>query len=203
VRRGRGGASPFKQDISAIGRFKTPSIRSKEGSAAMNGPPHPAVFMETDMTQFSRRTVLALAGLCLAGGAAFAVEDRGTKDEAKAMVDAAYDHIKKVGPEKAYADFTNDKANWTKKDLYVMVYDSKNVNLAHGANPKLVGKDMSAVKDAAGKPVVLALNALAAKGGGWYDYDWPDPITKKIMLKSTYARSAPGGDGFVGVGVFR
>ena len=134
---------------------------------------------------------------------AHAGDERGTKAEAKAMVDAAYDHIKKVGPAKAYDDFTHDKADWTRKDLYVMVYDSHNVALAHGANEKLVGKDLSAVKDAGGKPVVTGLNALAAKGGGWYDYDWPDPVTKKIMAKSTYARELPDHNGFIGVGVYR
>lgn len=132
-----------------------------------------------------------------------AAQERGTKEEAKAMADAAFDHIKKVGAEKAYADFTTDKAAWTKKDLYVMVYDSKAVVLAHGGNEKLVGKDMTAVKDGNGKPVVTGLIDMAAKGGGWYDYDWPDPISKKMMGKSTYARKQPNGEGFVGVGIYR
>ena len=47
--------------------------------------------------------------------------------------------------EKAYKDFTTDKAAWTKKDLYVMVYDNKAVALAHGANEKLVGNPASGV----------------------------------------------------------
>ncbi len=63
------------------------------------------------------------ASTLLFSGAALA-QERATKEEAKAMVDAAFDHIKKVGAEKAYKDFTTDKAAWTKKDLYVMVYDS-------------------------------------------------------------------------------
>jgi cytochrome c len=148
-----------------------------------------------------RRTVLALATLCLAG-AAFA-DDRGTKEEAKALADSAFEHVKKVGPEKAYKDFTTDKATWNKKDLYVMVYDNKSVALAHGGNEKLVGKDMSGVKDSNGVPVVSGLVGVASKGGGWLDYDWPDPITKKVMGKSTYARKLPSGDGFIGVGVYR
>lgn len=130
-------------------------------------------------------------------------QERGTKDEAKAMAEAAYKHIEKVGAEKACKDFTNDKANWTKKDLYVMVYDGKGTALAHGANEKLVGKDMSAVKDANGVPIVTGMISLAAKGGGWFDYDWPDPVTKKILPKSTYARKLPSGDGFIGVGVYK
>lgn len=146
-------------------------------------------------------TGLAMAAL-LAGGTAFA-EERGSKDEAKAMVDAAYEHIKKVGTEKAYKDFTTDKAAWTKKDLYVMVFDNKGIALAHGANDKMVGKDLSGVKDGNGKPVIVGLLEMAAKGGGWFDYDWPDPITKKMAAKSTYARKQPNGEGFVGVGIYR
>ena len=143
--------------------------------------------------------LLAFAAFALPAAA----QERGTKEEAKAMADAAFEHIKKVGTQKAYADFTTDKAAWTKKDLYVMVYDSKAVVLAHGGNDKLLGKDMSAVKDGNGKPVVTGLIDTAAKGGGWYDYDWPDPISKKMMAKSTYARKQPNGEGFIGVGIYR
>jgi cytochrome c len=146
--------------------------------------------------------VAAVALLSTLSVGSFA-QERGTKEEAKAMVDAAYEHIKKVGAEKAYKDFTEDKVNWVKKDLYVMVYDSKSVGLAHGANPKIVGKDMTGVKDANDVPVVPGLVATAAKGGGWFDYDWPDPVTKKISPKSTYARKQPNGEGFIGVGVYR
>jgi signal transduction histidine kinase len=153
------------------------------------------------MTLFPRFAAVVLSAACIA--APVLAQERGTKEEAKAMVDAAFDHIKKVGAEKAYKDFTTDKANWTKKDLYVMVYDDKAIVLAHGGNEKLLGKDMSAVKDNNGQPVVAGLLAMAAKGGGWYDYDWPDPVTKKIMAKSTYARKQPNGEGFIGVGIYR
>lgn len=143
------------------------------------------------------------AALTLGLMAGAQAQERGTKDEAKALSDAAYKHIEKVGADKAYKDFTQDKANWTKKDLYVMVYDGKGVALAHGANEKLVGKDMSGVKDANGTPIVTGMIGVAAKGGGWFDYDWPDPVSKKIMAKSTYARKPPSGDGFIGVGVYK
>lgn len=150
----------------------------------------------------NRRALLIATALTWAAGIAFA-QERGTREEAKAMADAAYEHIKKVGPEKAYADFTNDKVNWNKKDLYVMAYNNAAVNLAHGANPKLVGKDMSNVRDINGVNLIPELIRAAAQGGGWVDYDWPDPVTKKVMPKSTYARKQPNGEGFVGVGVYR
>ncbi len=153
------------------------------------------------MQQWMKWLVAALSSLSLMGTAL--AQERGTKEEAIAMTKAAFEHIKKVGAEKAYKDFTHDKASWTKKDLYVMVYDSKGVALAHGANDKIVGKDMSAIKDGAGNPLLPALIATAAKGGGWYDYDWPDPLTKKLASKSTYAIKQPNGEGFVGVGIYR
>lgn len=148
-----------------------------------------------------RIAAVALTAACFVAPAA--AQERGTKEEAVAMVDAAYAHIQKVGAEKAYKDFTTDKAAWTKKDLYVMVYNNKAVVLAHGGNEKLVGKDMSPVLDGNGKPVVGGLLGVAAKGGGWYDYDWPDPVTKKMMGKSTYAKKQPNGEGFIGVGIYR
>jgi hypothetical protein len=37
-------------------------------------------------------------------------QERGTKDEAKALADAAWEHVKKVGEEKAFQDFTHDKS---------------------------------------------------------------------------------------------
>ena len=40
-------------------------------------------------------------------------------------------------------------------------------------------------------------------GGAWLDYDWADPVSKKVMAKTTFARAQPNGDGFVGVGVYR
>lgn len=153
------------------------------------------------MNAFTRFAVATVAAVCITAPA-FA-EERATKEEAISMATAAFDHIKKVGTEKAYKDFTTDKAAWTRKDLYVMVYDGKGVALAHGGNDKLVGKDMSAVKDPNGKPVIGGLLAKAAAGGGWFDYDWPDPITKKMMGKATYAIKQPSGDGFIGVGIYR
>jgi cytochrome c len=131
-------------------------------------------------------------------------QERASKEEATAMVKAGLEHIKKVGADQAYKDFTEDKANWTKKDLYIMVYNGKNVGLAHGANKAIVGKDMGAAKDANGVQIVVDMNKIAAsKGKGWLDYDWPHPQTKKIEPKTTYVEKLPSGDGFIGVGVYR
>ena len=130
-------------------------------------------------------------------------EERGSRDEARAMTDAAFEHVRKVGLDKACADFTNDKAAWTRKDLYVIVFDSKGTFKAHGANEKLVGRDMSNMKDPGGKLIYAAMAETAAKGAGWVDYDWAHPVSKKVEGKSTYVRKTPGGDGLIGVGIYR
>lgn len=131
-------------------------------------------------------------------------QDTGTREEAKAMVDAAVEHVKKVGPEQAFKDFS-DKSNktWQKKDLYAFAYSMDGVNVAHGANEKLVGKNLIELKDPNGKPLIQELRAAAQKGSGWVEYDWPHPQTKKIESKVSFVRKLSNFDGFVGVGVYR
>ena len=72
--------------------------------------------------------------------------DQGTAAEAEAMVKKAVAYIKANGPEKAYDEFTNGKF-FKDRDLYVVVYDLNGKNLAQGAHPKLVGKDLIGLKD--------------------------------------------------------
>jgi signal transduction histidine kinase len=156
---------------------------------------------ELSMTNLIR---VMVAGVATAGLMASAMAQNGTRDEAKAMVDAAVEHVKKVGPDKAFKDFT-DKSNtaWQSKDLYVFAYTMEGVNVAHGANEKLIGKNLIDLKDPEGKLLIQALRDTAGKGGGWVEYEWPHPQTKKIESKVSYVRKFTNYEGFVGVGVYR
>ena len=155
------------------------------------------------MSFSSRRIFVASAIFGLLSVNAWA-QEFGTRDEAKAMVDAAVEHVKKVGPDQAFKDFTNkENKAWQKKDLYVFAYNSEGVNVAHGANDKLVGKNLIELKDPNGKPLIQELRDTAKKGGGWVEYDWPHPQSKKIESKVSYTRMMTNFDGFVGVGVYR
>ena len=147
---------------------------------------------------------LMLVTLLAAASGTVLAQDNGTRDEAKAMVDAAVEHVKKVGPEQAFKDFS-DKGNkaWQKKDLYVFAYTMEGVNVGHGANEKLIGKNLIELKDPNGKPLIQELRDTARKGAGWVEYDWPHPQTKKIESKASYVRKLSNFDGFVGVGVYR
>lgn len=156
-------------------------------------------------TPMNRRSLATLALAACIALPCFA-EDRGTKDEAIALSNAAFEHIKKVGEAKAFADFTSDKAKWTNKDLYVFVFDNKGTFLAHGANDKLVGRDMSNMKDANGKGKGIfpaMVDMVKTKNIGWVDYEWAHPQTKRVEGKSSYVRKTPGGEGLIGVGIYR
>jgi signal transduction histidine kinase len=125
----------------------------------------------------------------------------GTTDEAKAMVGKAAAFMKANGKEKSFKEFS-EGTQFKKDDLYVFVIDMKGITLAHGGNPKLVGKDMSGLKDADGKLFIKdMIDGATAKGSGWSDYKWTNPVTKKIDPKSTYFQKVD--DVILGCGVYK
>ncbi len=120
---------------------------------------------------------------------AVAKEEFGSAKDAEAMVGKAVLHIKKVGAEKAYQDFTAKAPGFADRDLYVVVYDLSGKVLAHGQNPKMVGKDLIDLKDPDGKQFVKERVDLArSKGTFWHDYKFTDPVSKKVLPKSTYCQ---------------
>jgi cytochrome c len=126
-------------------------------------------------------TVL-LAGTAVAGAGEFA-----TKNEAIAMVKKATAMIKEQGPDKAYAEIDNKKGRFTDRDLYVVVYGLDGKVLAHGANEKLIGKEMLEAQDVDGTYYVKDRVALArSKGTFWQDYKFVNPTNKKIQPKQMY-----------------
>ena len=125
----------------------------------------------------------------------------GTADEAKTMVEKAAAFMKANGKEKAFKEFT-EGTHFKKDDLYIFVIDMKGMTLAHGGNPKLVGKDMSGLKDADGKLFIKdMIDGATAKGSGWSDYKWTNPVTKKIDPKSTYYLKVD--DVILGCGIYK
>ena len=60
------------------------------------------------------------------------------------------------------------------------------------------------LKDQNGKAFVREYTEMAAaKGEGWVDYDWANPLTKKIEPKSSFVKRMPGVDANVMAGVYR
>ena len=146
----------------------------------------------------------AVAGLLVLGMAvaAMAASDKGSKAEAKAMVDKAIAYYKANGKEKAFAEFSNTKGKFVDRDLYLFVYDFNGTVLAHGANSKLIGKNLLDMQDADGKYVIKGLIDTVKKGGGWFEYKWSHPQTKKIDDKAAYVQKADD-NVWIGCGVYR
>jgi cytochrome c len=126
----------------------------------------------------------------------------GTEKEAKTLVEKAAAYIKANGKEKAFSEFTDSKGRFIDRDLYIFVVDFNGLTLAHGGNPKLVGKDMRDLKDSDGKFFIKEFIELAkTKGSGWVDYRWQNPVTKNIEPKSTYIQRHE--DYFLGCGIYK
>lgn len=127
----------------------------------------------------------ALALLALA----FAMEGRAgehaTRDEAVAMVKKGVAFWKENGDEKTFAAVTARK--FADRDLYLVVYGLDGVVKAHGANEKMVGRNLMEFKDIDGKAFVRERVELAQKEPSfWQDYKFTDPLTKKIEAKQSY-----------------
>ena len=112
-----------------------------------------------------------------------------TKDEAVAMVKKAVAFIGQQGAEKAYAAFNKKDGEFTDRDLYVVVYGLDGKVLSHGANAKLIGKDLIDAQDVDGKYYVKERTELARKQADfWQDYKFVNPVTKKIEPKQMYCQ---------------
>lgn len=145
---------------------------------------------------------MAFCLMALSLVAAASAAEKGTADEAVAMVKKSVVFLKKNGKEKAFAEFSNPEGKFIKGDLYVMVYDMDGLNKAHGGNPKLVGKNLLEIKDANGVFIVKRFIEVAKdKGKGWVDYIWPNTVTTAVEQKSTYVEKVD--DLLIGVGIYK
>jgi signal transduction histidine kinase len=128
--------------------------------------------------------------------------ERGTADEATAMAKKAIAYLKAHGKEKAFAEINDPRGQFTDRDLYVVVYDMNGKNLAHGQNPRMIGKDLIDIRDGDGKYYMRERIEIAkTKGKGWQDYKFLDPLTKKIEPKSMYVEKVD--DVIIGCGIYK
>ena len=162
--------------------------------------PLPGIFSMKRLSIFKTIVLTAMLSIGIVGGAH--ATEAGTKAEAEAMVKKAVTLVKSAGPEKAYEEITNGKS-LKDRDLYIFVYDLTGKTLAHGANPRLVGKDLSGLKDNDGKLVLkLVLDLAKEKGKGWTEeFKFVNPTTQKIEPKIVYVERL--GDTIIGSGVYK
>ena len=131
--------------------------------------------------------VTPLLAVTLILAAAGAQAGNATADEAIAMVKKGVAFIKAEGVDRGYAEITNKQGRFVDRDLYLVVYGLDGIVLAHGANDKMVGKNLIDLKDIDGKAFVKERVELGqTKSSFWQDYKFTDPVTKKVEPKTTY-----------------
>ena len=158
------------------------------------------------MGKFYRSFVVALAGMAMVLlSLTAAAAEKGTADEAVAMVKKAAEYLKKNGKDKAYAEFNNPKGQFIDRDLYIFAFSANGdgIETANGANPKLVGKNVLELRDADGRYMIKDILAIGMSkaGKGWVDYKWPNPSTGKLDGKRTYVERVD--DVIIGCGVYK
>jgi signal transduction histidine kinase len=138
-------------------------------------------------------TLTALSALsALSAGAANAAGATASRDEAVAMVKKGVAFLKANGADKAYAEISNVKGSFVDRDLYLVAYTLEGKCVAHGANPKQVGRDLLELTDIDGKFFVKDRVAMvkAKPAGAWQEYKFTNPVSKKIEPKVMYCEKA-------------
>ena len=110
-----------------------------------------------------------------------------TRQDVVDFVDEAIAYGKKVGKDKAVAEFNNPKGKFVRGELYIYAYNWDGIALANGGNPALAGQNLIDMTDPNGVKVIQELIKVARAGGGWVDYVWPYPKTKINEPKLGYA----------------
>jgi len=134
-----------------------------------------------------KRSTIAALLVSFAFMPAYAADGGATEAEAIAMVKKAASFIKANGNEKGYEEVSSDNSQFKHLDLYITVYGQDGVVRAHGANKKMIGKNLIGLKDVDGKAFVSERIELSkTKNSFWQDYKFTNPQSKKIEPKAMY-----------------
>jgi len=149
-----------------------------------------------------RGFLIALGFVSLAPGVSSA-EQRGTPEDAKAMVAKAIDLFKAKGP--ASFDIMNqgEATGFREGDIYIFVFRAgpHPKVVAQAADQTRVGLDVITITDSTGKAFGKEMLARANAEGTWVDYVRTNPVTGKEEQKSSWIILY---DGYVfGCGVYK
>ena len=136
--------------------------------------------------------IALIVSLLLIASPAFAEEQaqkRGTPAEAQAMVAKAVALFEKAGMKAAFDRFTNSPGSEFKHaDLYIFVVkaDKKGPIVAHAQTRSIIGKNTTTLVDPDGLNIGRAILDMATAKGAWVDYGWKDPLSGKVVPKSSW-----------------
>ena len=167
------------------------------------------------MKRLTAVLILALATLLPAAHPAIAQDPEVTagdvvdRETLKAFVHAAKAYGDKASTLPEYLAILQEfrtEGPWKQGSIYLFLFTTEGLFILHGADPSLEGQNLIDLEDANGVKIVQELIAVAAEGGGYVEYLWPNPQIEgdtgspKVSYAIPY--SALGQDFVLGSGIF-
>jgi len=118
-------------------------------------------------------------------------------DVVRTFVNRAIAHVKAVGKERAFADFSSRVKGFVNGPLTIFAYDQDGIMLADGSSPVFVGQNLMKAKDSTGQFITKGIIDLAVnQDTGWLG------ITNKNAYENLYVQHVdfPGGNFIIGSG---
>jgi hypothetical protein len=127
-----------------------------------------------------------------------------TPEMIMAKVDRGASLLEKEGSA-AFPKFMGQGSDFLFAGTYIWINDLNGVILMHPIKNKLVGRNLTGIKDKNGKRfIAMGVQIAEDKGQGWIGYLWPKPGEKQASPKVSYVKKVhtPDGEMVLGCGVY-
>ncbi|MBT5434408.1 MAG: cache domain-containing protein [Alphaproteobacteria bacterium] len=118
-------------------------------------------------------------------------QERGTADEAQAMVADAIALYDEAGMVESWKKFNGDpEPEFSDRDRYLFIVADSGEVVVHARDPSQIGRDVTQIVDVDGKYFAQEMVDVADADGEWVDYKWGNPETGYIEFKSSWVADA-------------
>ena len=130
--------------------------------------------------------------------------DSATPEEVVKKVNEAVAYIAKEG-DRVFPEFNDPNGKWVWGGTYVFIMKCKGSTelVTHPIKPKMIGQDLSGLKDKNGNYFFIQLCEMGStEKGGWVEYLWPKPEETNPSRKISFCRQIPGTPYQAGAGIY-
>jgi len=158
--------------------------------------------IQSYITEVEMKRLLVLATMVAVLAGFVCVSYAGTDDDVKELGLKAAALIKKDGKARGIAEISDPNGPLSallKKGKYnITLNDFDGMNLVNCSFPAIVGQNHYTLRDANGKFFIQnGIEIARTKGGGWIDFAWTDPDTKKVGSWRGWVQRVEGMDMYV------
>lgn len=148
--------------------------------------------------------ICCFIALTFSGVSLVNAENTATKDECVTKVATVIQIINQQSAQAAIDQVNDTKGPFVWKDTYVYIMDLSGTIVAHGPQPKFIGKNLMGLKDPVTKqpwyPALFEKIKTAEDSKGWFNYHWKKPNAEGVYIKECYYERA--GDLVVFAGIY-